>query len=224
MTDPLGVVMPDSDEPGVLVRDKVVEVLRAAMFSGVFKPGKKLTERELIELTGASRTSVREALRRLQAERLVEVSESRGLRVAIPTEEEVRYIYEVREELEPLAIQLFVQRATEEEVQALIEARDIFSDTADGLLRIDSMILAGCRNPILAEILGGLYARIHALRRISGTTPARQTVARREYGKLLDAIARRSPQAASAAARNHVRAARSAALVAVKLLHEEASS
>lgn len=224
MVEPLDVAMPDSGEPGLLLRDKVVELLRDAIFAGVLKPGKKLTERELIELTGVSRTSVREALRRLQAERLVEASESRGLRVVIPTEDEVRYIYEVREELEPLAIQFFVQRASDEEVQALIETRDVSGDTPDGLARIDSLILAGCHNPILAEILGGLYARIHVLRRISGTSPARRGAARREYGKLLDAIARRSPQAASAAARNHVRAARSAALVAVKLLHEESSS
>ena len=96
-----------------LVRDKVVDALRQAILDGVLAPGRRLTEKELTELTGVSRTSVREALRGLQAEGLVEESPSRGLRVAVPTAEEIEQIYEVRAELEPLAVRLFVERASQ---------------------------------------------------------------------------------------------------------------
>jgi DNA-binding GntR family transcriptional regulator len=204
----------------MLVRDKVVEVLRQAILDGVLEPGRRLTERELTELTGVSRTSVREALRHLQAERLVEASSSRGLRVVVPTEEEVTHIYEVRAELEPLAVKLFVQRASQEETDELIEIGRRANDARDGLWRFDQLLLAGCRNPILAELLGGLYTRIHALRRISFSTPGRNAVARREYESLVTAIERRSPEDAEEAARRHVSAAQAAALIAVGLLHD----
>jgi DNA-binding GntR family transcriptional regulator len=144
-----------------LVRDKVVDALRQAILDGILKPGRRLTERELTELTGVSRTSVREALRRLQAEGLVEESPSRGLRVALPTAEEIEQIYEIRAELEPLAVRLFVERASEQEVDELAsitEELDASDYPAKELLdRLDRVLLGGTHNPILEEVLGGLY-------------------------------------------------------------------
>jgi DNA-binding transcriptional regulator YhcF (GntR family) len=99
-----------------LVRDRAVDALRQAILDGVLEPGRRLTERELTGLTGMSRTFVREALRRLQAEGLVEQSPSRGLRVTLPTAEETEHIYEIRAELEQLAVRLFVGRASQPEV------------------------------------------------------------------------------------------------------------
>ncbi len=167
-----------------LVRDKVVDALRQAILDGVLGPGRRLTEKELTELTGVSRTSVREALRGLQAEGLVEESPSRGLRVAVPTAEEIEQIYEVRAELEPLAVRLFVERASQREVDELASAVDDLNPQGDinneVLDRLNQVLLLGCRNPILEEVLGRLYSRIHALRRISASTPGRMAVAKQE--------------------------------------------
>ncbi|WP_217574368.1 GntR family transcriptional regulator [Streptomyces sp. GbtcB7] len=207
-----------------LVRDKVVDALRQAILDGALKPGRRLTERELTELTGVSRTSVREALRHLQSERLVEASPSRGLRVAIPTVDEVGHIYELRAELEPLAAKLFVERATQGEVDTLIEIAGQLdpaeSNNKDVLDRFDQVLLAGCRNPILEQVLGGLYTRIHALRRISAATPGRIAVTKEEYDDFAAAVLRRSPEDAAEAARRHVKAARASALIAVNLLEQ----
>ncbi|MEU1338978.1 GntR family transcriptional regulator [Streptomyces sp. NPDC005827] len=209
-----------------LVRDKVVDALREAILDGALQPGRRLTERELTELTGVSRTSVREALRRLQAEGLVEESPSRGLRVSIPTEGEVDQIYEIRAELEPLAVRLFVERASQEEVDALGSVAQQVTpggdDNKDVLDRFDKVLLDGCRNPMLAELLGGLYSRIHALRRISAATPGRMAVTKQEYADLVEAIRNGSAADAAEVARRHVAAARASAKVAMNLLKQEA--
>ncbi|BBC29049.1 hypothetical protein SGFS_003400 [Streptomyces graminofaciens] len=209
-----------------LVRDKVVDALRRAILDGALQPGRRLTERELTELTGVSRTSVREALRRLQAEGLVEESPSRGLRVTTPTAEEIEQIYEIRAELEPLAVRLFVERATQEEVDELASVTQELNPGGDAnkdvLDRFDGILLAGCRNPMLAELLGGLYGRIHALRRISAATPGRMAVTKQEYADLIDAVRRRSAADAAEVARRHVSAARASAKVAMGLLKLEA--
>ncbi|MBP0623178.1 GntR family transcriptional regulator [Cupriavidus consociatus] len=207
-------------KPTVLVREKVVEVLRQAIRNGVLQPGRRLTERELTELTGVSRTSVREALRHLQAERLVEASSSRGLRVVVPTEDEVRHIYEVRAELEPLVVALFAQRASQKEIDALLDIRRQPTDSWDGLQRFDELLLTGSSNPVLREILNGLYTRIHALRQISISIPGRCAVSKQEFDEVVAAIERRCPEDAAKAARRHVKAAQAAAFIALKMLHD----
>ena len=60
-------------EPPTLVREQALERLRAAIITGHFAPGARLVERELCEAMGISRTSIREVLRRLEAEKLVRV-------------------------------------------------------------------------------------------------------------------------------------------------------
>jgi DNA-binding GntR family transcriptional regulator len=208
-----------------LVRDKVVDALRQAILDGFLQPGRRRTERELMELTGVSRTSVREGLRRLQAEGLVEESPSRGLRVAVPTAEEIEQIYEIRAELEPLAVRLFVERASKQEVDELasvIEELDRSDHaTKEVLDRLDRVLLRGSRNTILEEVLGGLYSRIHALRRVSASPAGRMTIATQEYADLMEAIRRRSAADAEGAARRHVAAAKESAKIAMGMLPQE---
>jgi hypothetical protein len=80
--------------------------------------------------------------------------------------------------------------------------------------------LTGTRNPILEEVLGGLYRRIHALRRVSASTAGRMTVTKQEYADLAAAIRRRSATDA-AAARRHVTAAGESAKAAMGLLMQD---
>jgi DNA-binding GntR family transcriptional regulator len=81
--------------------------------------------------------------------------------------------------------------------------------------------LTGTRNPILEEVLGGLYRRIHALRRVSASTAGRMTVTKQEYADLAAAIRRRSTTDAVAAARRHVTAAGESAKAAMGLLMQD---
>lgn len=100
----------------------MTDVVREAITRGDLEPGRRLTERELGELTGVSRMSLREALRSLQAEGLVERSESRGIRVAVLASAELD------EKLEALRVfyQLLLDAAGNSILQQLfgsIEAR-----------------------------------------------------------------------------------------------------
>lgn len=203
-------------QQGALVRDQVVDVLRRAILKGQLEPGRRLTERELTELTGVSRTSVREALHVLQSERLVETSRSRGLQVAMPSLTEVEHIYDVREVLEPLAAKLFVEHASKEQIEAMVEATSHVRRSREVLQRFDEILIAGCGNPVLGEVLLGLYVRLHAVRRMSFESGQRMATARREYAALADAIRRRSPDEAAEAALQHVRASRESALHALE--------
>ena len=217
------VVRPDRSIP-----DQVVEAIRQAIVDGALAPGRRLTERELMELTGVSRTSIREAVRQLQSFGLVESLATRGMRVATLSSEAVRHIYEVRDALEPSAAELFVHRATDDEVAELVSYVDILGTdpiaTLNAVSKFDELLLAGARNPLLREILWPLHTRIHALRRISVSMPGRQEASTREYRALAAAIQDRSAPRAVRAAHAHIRAAQKSALAAMAMLEDRAWS
>jgi DNA-binding GntR family transcriptional regulator len=209
-----------------LLRDRVVAAVRNAIVSGELTPGTRLIERELVDQTGVSRTSVREALRHLQSEGLVEPSDSRGLRVAVLTEEDVGHLYEVREALESTAARLFVTHATDDEVEELARigkklcqtsmvAVDIDKRLA-AVLEFDEVLRRGARNPILSEMLSSIAVRSQLLRRLSMSVPGRAVASAAEYEALVEAIRKRSKRAAGAAAAAHVASARAAALKALR--------
>jgi GntR family transcriptional regulator, trigonelline degradation regulator len=213
------------ERPDRSVLDKVVVAVRQAIASGALAPGRRLTERELMELTGVSRTSIREAVRRLQSQGLMETTPTRGVRIAVLGAAEVQHIYEVRDALEPAAAELFVRRASDEEVEEL--ARYAVMPEGDSEVRLvaigrfDEILLIGCGNPLLQGILEPLHARIHALRRVSLAIPGRQAASTQEYLELVTAIQERSPERAAAAAHRHIRAAALAALAAIRQLEGE---
>lgn len=212
------------DRPTESVPQKVVRRIRHAILEGALTPGRRLTERELMELTGVSRTSIREAVRHLQALGLVETSASRGVRVAVLSGDDVRQIYEVRAALEPAAASLFVQRATDTEVLELVRHMRLGKGDEDQLAVIyhfDELLLAGARNPLLESILAPLHARIHALRRLSLSVPGRREKSGQEYLDLVAAIAERKAERAAELSRLHVEAAMKAALEALAQLEDQ---
>src|SRR3954447_14533312 len=85
------------------VRSRVGQKLREAIMAGVFKPGQRLVERELCEMTGVSRPSIREALRLLEAEGLVSIVAHRGPVVSTISVEEAEQLYAARALLEGFA-------------------------------------------------------------------------------------------------------------------------
>ena len=89
------------------LRRKVEKTLRSAIHSGHFKPGQRLIERELCELIGVGRTSIREALRQMEAEGLVTTIPYRGPSVASISAEGARDLYQLLGVLKPFAAKLF---------------------------------------------------------------------------------------------------------------------
>src|SRR5260370_22031670 len=85
------------------VRSRVAQKLREAIMSGTLKPGQRLVERELCEMTGVSRPSIREALRLLEADGLVNTVPHRGPMVSTISLEEAKQLYAARAVLEGFA-------------------------------------------------------------------------------------------------------------------------
>ncbi|MFC5952571.1 GntR family transcriptional regulator [Pseudonocardia lutea] len=206
------------ERPHEMVRNQLFRVIRQAILDGILSPGEKLTERRLIELTGTSRTSIREALRQLQAAGLVETSVSRGVQVVTLTTKDVLEIYEVRQALESQAIANFTERADQalvEEACALIQPFENREQTRETVERFEALILRGSGNELLSQILGNLHDRIQVLRNLSMSDPSRWEESHAEYVALVDAIRSRDPERARRATVDHVTAARNAALRAL---------
>lgn len=204
----------------VTVQAQTVTKLRDAILSGMFQPGERLVEADLCQRMGVSRTSIREALRRLEAERLITIIPNRGPSVTEISWESAREIYEVRALLEGQAAAAFAERASAAELE---EMRDALADfeaavaANDSLKRLETterfykVILDGCGNRVIAEMLQGLVARITFLRARSMSRPGRSKLSATEMRRMLKAIESGNPRAAQKAATDHVKAAAAAA-------------
>jgi DNA-binding GntR family transcriptional regulator len=204
----------------VTITGQTVAKLREAILSGVFRPGERLLEQNLCERMGVSRTSVREALRRLEAERLITITPNRGPSVTEISWQDAHAIYDVRALLEGEAAALFAQRASPGELSDMKLALADFDraismgsqlDLVANTERFYSVILAGCGNSIIAEMIQGLVARINFLRARSMSRAGRSRQSTIEMWRIFDAIEKRKPEGARRAAVEHVNAARDAA-------------
>lgn len=106
------------DEPKSRV-DWVYSRLRHAIVQGEFEPGAPLRHSELSQIFGVSLIPIREAIRKLEMERLVESTPNKGARVAPISGDEVRDVYSVRLMLEELALRRAVDHVTAEDVEEL---------------------------------------------------------------------------------------------------------
>lgn len=202
-------------ERGATLSVKAFGRIRDDIAEGRFAPGARLIERDLCGVLGVSRTVVREALRLLQAQGYV-VATPRGPIVAPLDAEAIRSIYEVREALETLAAELFVQRATDGDrarVTALMERLLGFADSDDhaaGLAVLNEFLDAfavGSGNPLIAPILAPLTGRIHMLQSQAAQSRARRPQALAGLKALAEALVGADPAAASDAARRRLRQA-----------------
>lgn len=212
------------------LRELAARKLREAIVSLRFPPGEHLVERVLCEETGVSRSCIREALRHLESEGLIERRGGRGLFVAAITADEARQIYEVRGALEPEIGRLFAARAAEADHKALADTLDVLRkaitarDIAAYVGAFDAFYGALCKgagNPLAYRILGTLNARVTYLRTI---TAAKAGEARqRETLALLRAIADAARRRASAEVARRCRDfVRRSAAFAMQVLSEQA--
>lgn len=203
------------------LRHSVTESIRNAIAAGRFKAGERLPERELCEMTGVSRTLVREALRQLESEGLIKVLPHRGPIVAGLTPKEAEGIYQVRRELEGLASQLFAEVAGDAERAALRESfrqlRNAFQNE-DPVVRLDAKnrfyasLVGGCGNEAIGQTLRMLNSRVMVLRATSLQAPGRARQSLKELNGLMDALMAGNGKAARKAAMEHVDRAAQAAL------------
>jgi GntR family transcriptional regulator, trigonelline degradation regulator len=198
------------------LRTQVLDVLREAILTMRFAPGQRLIERELIDLTGVSRTTIREVLRELAAEGLVRTIPQKGAVVVALSAEEAEELYELREVLEAHLVRRFVSYASDSHIVSLRRAFTRLEDveesgasTSEILRAIDQLyevLLSGAGNSALRTSLSQLHARVRLLRASSLSSerdrPA-QSVG--ELRELVEAVEARDAAAAAAAMVAHVR-------------------
>jgi DNA-binding GntR family transcriptional regulator len=212
------VLAPLTQQPAPL-RRKIVAALRHAIETGEIKPGARLVEKDLCQALAVSRTSLREALRELQAEGLVSTG-PRGTVVTEISPADADNIYQVRASLESLVAAQFAERASEADAIALEKAfanleRAYRSGDFEKILSMKTAfydaICAGAANQIVRDILDRLAVRINQLRSTSRHDARRSVDSLAELKELTAALTARDQRAARAAALKHITAARTAA-------------
>jgi GntR family transcriptional regulator, trigonelline degradation regulator len=197
------------------IRSRVLDNLRQAILERKLVPGQRLIERELVELTGVSRTSVREALRELAAEGLIATIPHKGTVVAMVTPEEAKQLYQVRSALEGLAGRLFVENATDAQRRALANAlraaERISAKGSPAMLaakdKFYDVLFEGAGNDALRAIAGTLHARVSLLRSLSMSMPGRSAESLAELAEIVTAVQANDAEAAARACSQHVEAA-----------------
>jgi len=207
-----------------LVEDK----MRQAISSGHFKPGQRLVERELCEMIGVGRTSIREALRQLEAEGLITSHPHRGPSVSNVSPEEAIQLYAVRALLESYSGQQFALKGTDAEiarleanVEAFAEAAKRFQadpqpQTRRGLIEAKTAfytcLMEGSRNIFVQQMLTSLHNRVTLLRITSMTQEGRLAHSVEEIREIMTAIKSRDGVWAADACRRHIEAAAETAI------------
>lgn len=203
------------------LRSQVENYLRNAIADGRFKAGERLIERELCEQMKISRPSLREALRALEAEKLIVNVPHRGPVVASVSVEEARDLYAIRALMEGFAAHEFARLADDASVVQLgaalaglrraTEGGDKTSLLEEGSKFYD-ILLAGCGNKLVVEILRSLFLRIKILRSTSLNKPERAGPSLRELDAVYEAIVTRNPALARDLAQAHVANAEKSAI------------
>jgi DNA-binding GntR family transcriptional regulator len=195
--------------------ESAYELVREQVLSGDLEPGAVIAQATLARELGISTTPLREALRRLMTEGLVELDAHRDARVTRLTAEEARDLIEIRRSLDPLAAGLAAERRTREDL-ALIRA------TADELLplrtdpgtaellthrRFHVAIYSASHNQMLVQTLDGLWDKADRYRRLAlenGRTEEDLDRTHTEHRAMVEAIAAGDADTAAAVMLAHV--------------------
>ncbi len=209
--------IPAVEKRAAPLRRDVVDALRKAIIEGRLAPGSRLIERELIEMTGVSRTVIREALRQLESESIIETIPNKGPIVRQLTRGEAEDLYAIRAVLEGLAARMFVENASLEDIKALKNALDRTIDAyrdspPDVIMKVKNefyeILFAGAGSETLSSMISMLHARIWRWRALGLGHPKRsprrskQSIA--ELRKLYDALKKRNADLAENIARREV--------------------
>ena len=195
------------------LRNKIIMALRSAIELGLLAPGQRLVEMDLCEQLSVSRTSLREALRELQAEGILEQASNRGLSVSAVSIEDARNIYRLRAVLEALIVEQFVEKASDAQIDTLVgESERLKAAYRSGILEhmlkakrdFYDQIATGAENPIALDMINRLVLRTSSLRARSFIRPERQQQSIQEITSLMKAIQRRDVEAARQVASEHV--------------------
>ena len=197
----------------VSLHEETVSRLRALIIEGSLRPGSRIDERELCQRFGISRTPLREALKVLASEGLVELLPHRGSRVTRLSATELRDAFEIVASLEALAGELACRRITDAQIDeiAAVHARmeehyrrgeltEYFACNQS----IHEAINRAAGNAQLTEMYALVSNRVRRARYMANHSPERWADAMREHVEILDALRRRDAVRCGRLLREHL--------------------
>ncbi|WP_460066667.1 GntR family transcriptional regulator [Streptomyces sp. YKOK-I1] len=206
----------------------VIAEMRRRIIKGEVEPGSALSEAALADEFGVSRTPVREALKQLQTEGLVEIRPRVGTYVTLPSRREITELFEMKELLEGAAARLLARRGRVPETDALERnlreadeavERDDRERYAGLVQEFHDLLLAGSDNSKLQAHYRMLMNQL-AYPRLVNTSlsrPGRAIQSDREHHLVLELILEKDGDSAERVMREHVRASRRALLAGLPL-------
>jgi DNA-binding GntR family transcriptional regulator len=199
------------------IRDRIHERLRSAILAGDIPAGTPIIEAEVAERLGASRTPVREALRRLEAEGLLEPRGGRGTVVRSVAPEEMNCIFEIREALEPLAARRAARRIGAADIAQLRDLLERMRDAVDDPVAMEKFdtafhdtILRASDGDRLKRMLTDLREELIVWRSRSLSKRERRAQTVAEFARIVDALEAHDEDAAASESRMHIHHSRAA--------------
>ena len=194
-----------------VMKDRVADIIREAIFDGHLQPGERLHEEMVAMETGASRGPVREAFMKLESEGLLIREPYRGTYVASLSRRDMEELFSIREVLEAFATRLAVHHMTDDDIQHLRQIIDAKRKAqGDGNYNQASLneefhnvIYEKCGNKRLKQILTQLWAQFP--KSMWQLRPSRVPQAIQEFQNILDAIESRDPDTAAKYMAEHIR-------------------
>jgi Transcriptional regulators len=204
----------DVDSHSGSLRGKVFHQLQNDILNGLYQPGENLIETKLSEEYGVSRTPIREAIRQLELEGLVQSIPNKGAIVKGITAQDIEDIYAIRMLIEGLAARWAAEKITDEELAELkeaVELEEFYTDKNDSshLLRFDSkfhdIIFKASKSKPLMHTLSNFHHYIQRARNISLNDLGRARMVLEEHKAILKAIIERDAVKAEKLTTDHVR-------------------
>lgn len=196
------------------LRSRVFNQIENDILNGRYRPGDSLIETKLSDELGVSRTPVREAIRQLELEGLVQTIPNKGAVVTGITAKDIEDIYTIRMLIEGLAARWAAEKATETELEELKEALELeefytLKNKTEDLMHFDSrfheIIFKASKSRVLMHTLSSYHHYVQKARKMSLSTPGRAARVLEEHKAIFQAIADRDPDRAEKLTTQHIR-------------------
>jgi DNA-binding GntR family transcriptional regulator len=179
------------------LREKILETIRDAILKGTLKPGERVSEPDLAERFGISRTPIREAFRQLESEGYLQVVPRKGAVVASLSERDIEEFYAIKIILEGFAARMAADKLTEKEIERLESINERLHEIAKGgdvktFFRVHNefheVFIKAAGNDKLSEMINQLVMKFKRLRLASLSQPGRMVVSIEDHHDMIQAF------------------------------------
>lgn len=193
------------------LREKILETIRDAILKGSLKPGERVSEPDLAERFGISRTPIREAFRQLESEGYLQVIPRKGAVVASLSERDIEEFYAIKIILEGFAARMAAEKLTEKDIERLESINDRLQQIAQEgdvktFFRVHNefheVFIKAAGNERLYEMINQLVMKFKRLRLASLSQPGRMDISVEEHRNMIKAFKKHDGEQADSLVRH----------------------